>query len=386
MTQTERDIKEKLESVKLPDVDNAWASMDELLDSQEPAVASPVAKSALLRLLKNPIIWLNSILFALMVVVTSANFTRTNKMHEDLPVQREVIVPVHSANAVSQSQYLSTEVDNAFVPEPVDKVTTTHDLSSQSTLHAITESPVRSQVNVPNLDFIMPVFDLSWLNEKAIYNTNSSKKFLIKERDPVIFNWFVGADFGAFPEIRAKDFHRQIGAELGVLVSEGGIWSMQTSLAYNPVQIQGITRTKSYVNASGQKARRTEELQRLNFLTLRTGAYVQANPNISFAGGLQVSQLINMYGERTTTTVVGNQPTTEVISTSTRDLEGMERIGLGLYVTAEMHRQSWSGYVTVQQDFIDYSYDAYFGNSANHTFNNVRFGIRKRIGNLRLKR
>ena len=62
----------------------------------------------------------------------------------------------------------------------------------------------------------------------------------------------------------------------------------------------------------------------------------------------------------------------------------MTKLGGGFYFSAELQKRSWSGYITVQQGLTDRSYDAYFGNSANHTFSNVRLGIRKKLGKLTL--
>ncbi len=380
-TRTEIEIKEKLESVSLPDMDQAWADMDSLLDSREAEGASPVSGSVLMRLLQNPIIWLNSILFALLIVASSAHFKLSNTAHASAV---DITTPEPVARFASHHPSVFKSEDDPAQLSSTDTKTVPQDES-----HAITsiygasfsKDGFTCSDDIPTLAFIYPVF-VYYPYAEDIQQPFESRSELVIQDEPVSFNWFIGADFGAFPDVPVKDLYRQTGLELGVLANEGGAVSVQTSMAYSPVQIQGIIRNKSFVNSSGQRAKSEEGIRRLNFLTFRTGAHFQANPAVSFSAGVQISQLLNMYGTIETVTLINNVPVTESGSGIIKDKEGLTKLGGGVYFTAELQKKSWSGFITVQQGLTDRSYDAYFGNSANHTFSNVRFGVRKRLGKI----
>ena len=260
-TRTEIEIKEKLGSVSLPDMDRAWEDMDSLLDSRESEVASPVSGNALMRLLQHPIIWLNSVLFALLLLVTSADYTVSSTR---APLAEGVEAPSMGSSAPRLPMIPNTSLSESVINSFNSNSDLEGSVLSEDTDERINDDLLKTEAtrkeDIPTICFKDPVFNFFDYAE-GVPRVVKSYSELVMRDEPVSYNWFLGADLGAFPDVEMKDVYRQAGIELGVLANEGGAFSVQTSIAYNPVQIQGIIRSSSFTNSSGQPVKREEEIQ-----------------------------------------------------------------------------------------------------------------------------
>ncbi|MCB9245467.1 MAG: hypothetical protein H6606_03470 [Flavobacteriales bacterium] len=347
-------IRNKLQTVELPDIEHAWGEMSLLMSPVRLEADRLWIRKTLLRLIGlNVLVGLVVSLFAI------------------LPVDNEKLKSSHGRTADSLNTESMVQESQAIQPTQVAEYSS---LSRPDLLDSSERNrPLSlSEIGHWQLDGLpYPNFEFKITPQDHL--EASSRSTLVEIKPVYSIRPYGFITYGAFPEVRSSDWKNQFGLVTGVRIHSDGYSSVDLNFEYTPVSIRTLDLRLPNDPASGSD--RIRSYKRINYICAGIGIDRRINGSVNLNGGVQFGRVLSASGSE----ILRESGTGSVLQTTDnvrwRNPEGIRPTDLSLVAGIEFKLKHGKALIRYRQSLRDHSMDEQFGSGTFNSYGLIQFGI-----------